>query len=546
MTIRTYVRRSKNDDGKQQFSLDVQRAGCREFVKNAQFGARPLVEYVDDGKSGDDFHSRAGLRKLIADTKAGDVVVCRDQSRLGRDAIEVTLVVRDLVRDRGCRLFYYVNGQQVQFANAIDQATTFIQGTGHQMELEAIRSRTREALRSRVLAGRIAGGRCFGYQLERCRDAGGRSYTVAIVDPEQAKIVVRIFEEYLAGYGLKAIAHRLNSDRIPSPMAGRRGTGSWSPGAVRVVLLNARYRGQYIHGKVKRVRRAGVSERVKADQSDVMTVEVPEWRIIDDATWCRVQETFAERAAPSRQRTPGPACRYALSGIARCSSCGGPAYVTLSRHGNESFKAYGCGWRHTRGAAVCPVTIHQRTDEVEGTIIRGIQEEILTPAMLAFVLNEIRQQFEEQMPQTAATIEALEEEVRSLRAEQKQLAAAVATARDVPELIDELRRRSVRLRAVEVELAAAKRTPNEIAALMARVEASASARVADLRKALSRPADLRQALLVLFPEGIKLIPDEVGARQVWKIEARPDLGALAGSSSNCVVTPAGIEPAFSA
>lgn len=31
----------------------------------------------------------------------GDVIICRDQSRLDRDAIEVTLVVRD----RGCRLY---------------------------------------------------------------------------------------------------------------------------------------------------------------------------------------------------------------------------------------------------------------------------------------------------------------------------------------------------------------------------------------------------------------------------------------------------------
>src|SRR5690606_34781379 len=110
-----------------------------------------------------DFLTRAGLRQLLADAKRGDVIVCRDQSRLGRDAIEVTLVVRDLIRDRGCRLFYYATGQEVLFANAIDQATTFIQGTGHQMELEAIRSRTREALRSRVSEGRIAGGACFGY-----------------------------------------------------------------------------------------------------------------------------------------------------------------------------------------------------------------------------------------------------------------------------------------------------------------------------------------------------------------------------------------------
>ena len=148
MVIRSYLRRSKNDDGKQQFSLDVQREGCRKFVRQRlELANVAIEEYLDDGKAGDDFHGRVGMRRLFLDALPGDIIVCRDQSRLGRDAIEVTLAIRDLVRDRGCRLYYYVTGQQVQFANAIDQATTFIQGTGHQMELEAIRSRTREALR---------------------------------------------------------------------------------------------------------------------------------------------------------------------------------------------------------------------------------------------------------------------------------------------------------------------------------------------------------------------------------------------------------------
>ena len=130
MTIRTYRRRSKNDEGKQQFSLDVQTKGCDELIARMDLADEPRVDYVDDGRAGDDFLTRTGLRQLLADAKRGDVIICRDQSRLGRDAIEVTLVIRDLVRDRGCRLFYYSTGQEVQFANAIDQATTFIQGTG--------------------------------------------------------------------------------------------------------------------------------------------------------------------------------------------------------------------------------------------------------------------------------------------------------------------------------------------------------------------------------------------------------------------------------
>ena len=229
MMIRTYCRRSKNDEGKQQFSLDVQATGCEEFIERMNFGSPTRIAYVDDGRAGDDFLTRAGLRQLLADAKRGDVIVCRDQSRLGRDAIEVTLVVRDLIRDRGCRLFYYATGQEVLFANAIDQATTFIQGTGHQMELEAIRSRTREALRSRVSEGRIAGGACFGYTLERKSDASGRRYTVAVVNEAEAAIVRRIFELYLDDQGIKAIAHRLNAEASARALAAERAACSGEP-----------------------------------------------------------------------------------------------------------------------------------------------------------------------------------------------------------------------------------------------------------------------------------------------------------------------------
>ena len=171
--LRVYLRRSKADEGHQQFSLDVQREGSRLFVADSlpRFGLTASwadrIEYVDDDRAGDDFLGRRELRRLRDEVRAGDVVLCRDQSRLGRDALEVTLAVREIVQERGGRLFYYADGQEVPYAKAIDAAMTFVRGVGHQMELEAIRSRVREALRSRVRAGRIAGGRCFGYSLRR-------------------------------------------------------------------------------------------------------------------------------------------------------------------------------------------------------------------------------------------------------------------------------------------------------------------------------------------------------------------------------------------
>ena len=55
MIIRTYRRRSKNDEGKQQFSLEVQAKGCAEHLARMGLGDQPQVDYVDDGRSGDDF-----------------------------------------------------------------------------------------------------------------------------------------------------------------------------------------------------------------------------------------------------------------------------------------------------------------------------------------------------------------------------------------------------------------------------------------------------------------------------------------------------------
>jgi NADPH-dependent 2,4-dienoyl-CoA reductase/sulfur reductase-like enzyme len=76
----------------------------------------------------------------------------------------------------------------------------------------------RRAIRAeRVRAGRIAGGACYGYTLERKTDPSGRRYTIAVVNETEAVIVRRIFDEYLDGRGLRAIAHQLNLEGRADP-----------------------------------------------------------------------------------------------------------------------------------------------------------------------------------------------------------------------------------------------------------------------------------------------------------------------------------------
>jgi hypothetical protein len=107
------------------------------------------------------------------------------------------------------------------------------------------------------------------------------------------------------GRGLKQIAHALNNEAVPAPSAGRRGSGSWAPSAVRTILLTPRYRGTYIHGRIKMVRQSNGVIRVKADPTEMITVDIPEWQIVDDAIWFAVNERFTSRTPTIPQR---PAC----------------------------------------------------------------------------------------------------------------------------------------------------------------------------------------------------------------------------------------------
>ncbi len=536
--FKVYLRRSKGDADHQQFSLDVQSEGARRFVEQEfpELSWAARIDYIDDDRAGDDFLGRAQLQQLLREAQPGDIIVCRDQSRLGRDALEVTLVVRTLVKERRCRLFYYASGQEVAFANAAEQAMTFIQGTAHQMELEAIRSRTKEALRSRVREGRIAGGACFGYDNVREEDSRGRAITITSRNDEQAKIVLRIFEEYAAGDGLKRIARRLNEDGVLSPTAKRRGSGSWAPSCIRAMLRRDRYRGIYTHGKVNRIRRGGVRVAEKADPKDIMSVEVPEWRIVSDILWQKVHQRFRTNTRTNHHK---PAAKYALTSIARCASCGGSIGSARIKApgGGKRIPAYACTRHHERGSTVCRVSVHQPIDEVNDALIDYLQERILTEPILDEVLAQIRAEVRSRVVPKPINVSPLESELRELEARQGKLLQAIMTAGNIPVLAAELKKLAGQIEQIEATLARARRTPDDTEALIQAVECAAIEKLHNITEALTGDkARLRAVFLSLFPDGLTFKPaPKTTGRRVWSISGKANLGAWSnsgGSQSN--------------
>lgn len=118
-------------------------------------------------------------------------------------------------------------------------------------------------------------------------------------DPSTARIVSRIFHEYLDGRGLLAIAEGLTADGVPCPAARYCRTNevgtAWSKGSVRSILINERYAGATGTG-------AG--------------------QLVDRSVFDQVQATLRRRSRSVRDRSAGGGHSFLLRGLIRCALCG--------------------------------------------------------------------------------------------------------------------------------------------------------------------------------------------------------------------------------
>ena len=197
-----------------------------------------------------------------------------------------------------------------------------------------------------AIEGRFLGGRPpYGYVIA---DAGphpnpgkaaiGQRLHTLEPDLSAAPVVRRIYQEFIAGKGIYAIAEGLTAEDIPSPSAHdparnrhRLGSGgAWSKHAVRVILLNPRYTGRQVWNRQRR-------DEVLIDVEDVALGHESKMRWNDETEWVwsqqpthtplvdlaefeAAQDVFAagQRAAIRKERTRHP---YVLSGLMRCGLC---------------------------------------------------------------------------------------------------------------------------------------------------------------------------------------------------------------------------------
>jgi site-specific DNA recombinase len=179
--------------GQNDISVEDQINLCRKHAERDDFLV--ITEcYADRAKSGGGILHRDELNKLLAAAKRRefDVLILESLDRLSRDLADMAGIWKDLK-------FWGVEIRTVNEGTATNVMIA-LRGLMGEMFLKDVGDKINRHHAGRAREGKIPGALSYGYCLISNKP-GDRE-----INPEQAKIVVRIFEQYAAGISPRRIA----------------------------------------------------------------------------------------------------------------------------------------------------------------------------------------------------------------------------------------------------------------------------------------------------------------------------------------------------
>jgi DNA invertase Pin-like site-specific DNA recombinase len=240
-----YTRKSSEEGLEQSFnSLDAQREACAAFIASQRHeGWRALPALYDDGGYSGGNLERPALKSLLDDIQANkiDTIVVYKVDRLTRSLADFVKIVEAL--DARGVSFVSVT-QQFNTTTSMGRLTLNILLSFAQFEREVTGERIRDKIAASKRKGMWMGGTVsLGYDVKDRK---------LVVNPNDAKMVVRLFKLYLELSCVSKLKARLDQEGIKSKertsAAGNRSGGtSYCRGALYQILKNRIYLGEILH-----------------------------------------------------------------------------------------------------------------------------------------------------------------------------------------------------------------------------------------------------------------------------------------------------------
>lgn len=409
--------------------LRVCRLGLPRFFPGER--VEEVGVYCDAGISGQHTAKRPEARRLLADARAGkmDAIVAEDLDRLHRN-LEHSAGFFSRATDAGVRIFTLADG-------LVTEMTVAFKGLKAQLDSKVLGEKVYRGLSGRAAEGKNAGGRAYGYKLERSIDAKGELVRGQLaIDPTTSPVVLRIYAEYLAGASAKKIAQALNRDGIPSPRGGEwsQSTINGQHGRATGILNNPIYVGTVTYGRMKFSKDPDTGNRRARHRpkSDHVTAERPDLAIVDRATWDKVQTKRAEYASRPFFRARRP--KHLFSGLVTCGVCG--ASYTVNGADKLRCSAHASGKRCDNGRII-------RVHELAERVLTNIKKHLVAPRRLKLMLETFRTEMRLLSAEAARDQGTAEHRLQQIARQLTNMADAIAERGAEPELMEKLTRLKV-------------------------------------------------------------------------------------------------------
>ena len=355
------------DREEQEHSFETQKAMYTEMIMMKPTWQMAGI-YADEGITGTVAKKRPGFMKMIEDCRKGkiDMIVTKSVSRFSRNNLDCLMYVREL-KQLGIPIIFEKEGINTIQVSSELLLTLF--GALSQAESESISMNVKLGIRQSLKNGNVR----FSYKtfLGYRKGADGQPEIV----PEQADIVRRIYNDFLAGATYLEIAKRLTEENVPTMGGGNR----WFSERIKSILKNEKYKGDALLQKTYIT--DPISKRVKKNNGELPMyyVENSHPAIIERRIFDRVQEEIARRAGKKKVKQTGTKTelgrysgKYALTELLYCGECGTPyRRCTWSRDGKKKI-VWRCVSRLDYGKKYCKTSPSVEESRLHNAIAAAI------------------------------------------------------------------------------------------------------------------------------------------------------------------------------
>jgi site-specific DNA recombinase len=368
----------------------------------------------------------------------GDVVLAYALDRLSRSQVDTAILI-DRIEGAGASLALVTEDfERSAVGTFLRNAKAFVA----ELEREKIAERTQRGKRARAAAGKpLPGARApYGYLWADSKK------TRLVADEPHACVVREIFDLFLSGLPLRAVATQLEERGIPSPTGKER----WLASSVRHILTHPVYTGSHVAYRERLTRRGngngqGPKYSRRTEPSDEW-VTIPDIApaIVSTEELAAVAERLAQNKTNAVRNNRSPEATLLRGGYIICGHCG---WCLMVRNYPNRKSVYTCRSRIMK-AHDCPQP-GIAASLIDGPVWQRLTEVLRDPAIIAAELA--RQRTGGGLDQK---VTAIERHLTGLADKQGRTARAIATVNDddaaIP-LITELKSLAEQKKAVERE-----------------------------------------------------------------------------------------------